>query len=498
MSNIIKSIVSNPGKYKLREHQIEAMYFAENKPNVQLLWGVGSGKTGAAISIARMRNAQEGRRLRTLVLCPVVVIGNFANEFKLFSNYSQDTVHKLNQASSKKKAEYMRKHLSSDGVTMDLPDVVVVNYDSIITPDLAQAIAEWQPELIIFDEFHRLKSSKAKRTRVCKILAKTAKYKVMLSGTSILNSAQDVFAPFHILDNGETFGTNEYVFQAKYMRDENAGWKGKVNYFPKWVTNTKMTDDLHAKIFTKAIRKRTEECVDLPPFNEILIEVEAGKEQKKAYNDMLKNHLAFIASRTGESKAVTANLAMTKALRLLQIASGYAQTEDGEIIRFKNNPRMDACSELLETLLNEGEKVILWCSYIENYRMLEDLLSGMKVKYALLTGAQSAKEKDQAIESFQNDPECKVIIANRKAGGIGVNLTAAKYSIVYSRNFSLEEEIQSTGRNYRGGSEHFDNITKYDLAMKDSVDLLTIQALKNKQSVADLIIDPHILKGATL
>lgn len=496
MSNIIQSIVDNPGKYNLREHQIHAMRFAEHRPNVNLYWEVGVGKTGAAISIIRMRYAQEGTRLKTLILSPVVTLSNWKNEFSLFSQYKPETIHVLNQATSKKKADYLRKHLSSNGTDLDIPEIVIVNYDGIITAELAQALIDFAPDIIVCDESHRLKSSKAKRTKVAKILCLKAKYKIMLTGTAILNNAKDVFAPFLLLDKGETFGTNEYVFQAKYMIDENRAWAHRPNHFPKMVTNKAMVPELHNKMFTKSDKKSTEECLDLPDFIQQTVEVDFSPEQKTHYNNLAKLHLTFIEDNKNNVKGLTANLAMTKALRLQQVASGYIQTDDGTIIEFKNNPRMDATEELLETLLDEGEKVILWCSFIHNYRMLEALMVKMKVKYVLLTGEQNTKQKDEAMIAFQHNPEVKVIIANRRAGGIGINLTAAKYSIVYSRNFSLEEEIQSTGRNVRGGSEIHSKIVKYDLCLKNSIDEAVLGALKNKQNISEIIMDPSIL-GAT-
>jgi SNF2 family DNA or RNA helicase len=496
MSNkdIIQSIIDNPGKYKLMEHQKESLYFSENKPNVLLLLAVGTGKTGCMLSILRMRYAQEGRRMKTLIISPLVVVGNIVKEFEYFTPYDPKTIHKLNQSTSKKKAEYMRKNLSSNGIDMDIPDVVVVNYDSLITADMAQAILDWGPEVVCFDEVHRLKSPKSKRTKVAKILSKTAKYKIMLSGSFILNGAMDVFAPFNILDNGETFGDNIYVYQSKYMIDKNAAWKGRTGYFPKWETNPKTTDELHEKIFRKAFTKKTSECIDLPEFIEQVIEVEASPEQKRMYNDMVKLHMAFITENQDKPKTATAQLAMTKALRLLQICSGFITADDGSIVAIKDNPRIKATAELLETIIDEGEKCIIWASFIYDYKQLSEMLEGMKIKYVMLTGGQDGKEKDKAIDDFQNDPSVKVVIANRKSASEGITLTRARYSIVFSRNFSLAEEIQSKARNYRKGSEVFSSVIKYDICMRDSIDFKTLEALKSKKNISDMILDSEYVK----
>ena len=102
--------------------------------------------------------------------------------------------------------------------------------------------------------------------------------------------------------------------------------------------------------------------------------------------------------------------------------------------------------------------------------MCEKICKQLGIKYCLLSGELSGRDKERNIREFSSDDETRIIIANRKAGGIGINLVAAKYSINYSRNFSLEDELQSEARNYRGGSEKFDSIIKVDFIAKDTID----------------------------
>jgi SNF2 family DNA or RNA helicase len=90
---------------------------------------------------------------------------------------------------------------------------------------------------------------------------------------------------------------------------------------------------------------------------------------------------------------------------------------------------------------------------------------------------------------FRGDDDTRVVICNRRAAGTGINLVEASYSIVYSRNFSLAEELQSRDRNHRGGSQIHDKVTKIDLCAKDTIDELCLEALLNKQSLAERIID---------
>ena len=501
MTELVHRIINTPVPSNRRpyKHQIDGLVFAENKPNVSLMWEMGSGKTLGAIFIARMRYTQENRFLRTLIVGPLVTVGNWKSEWAMYSNIPTNKVHALNQDGAKKKAKYLLDNLSSDNQTLTEDGIIIVNYESIISQDIAQLIYDWKPEMIIVDEFHRCKSVKSKRTKVMKALCDRAKYKTFLSGTPILNNALDIFAPFLLLDKGETFGTNQFVFQSHYMRDTNASWKGRTGYFPKWVNKVETFEELNQKVYSKSLRVLTKECIDLPELIDQEYEVSLTNKQKKVYNELVKEFITFLDSQEAEGikPTVTAQLALVKSLRLMQLTTGFIQDDLGNIHEFEDNPRLDAVEELLEDIVIEnGNKCILWAAFIHNYTMLKRVCDKLKIKYVMLTGEQSGSEKTEAIEKFQNDPSVKVIIANRRSGGIGVNLTAASHSIIYSRNYSLEDEEQSNARNYRGGSKELhDKIIRINLVAKGTVDQLCFDSLRSKKMVAELIIDRRNIKS---
>jgi SNF2 family DNA or RNA helicase len=81
------------------------------------------------------------------------------------------------------------------------------------------------------------------------------------------------------------------------------------------------------------------------------------------------------------------------------------------------------------------------------------------------------------------------MIANQKAGGVGINLVEASYSIYYSKSFSLEDDLQSEARNYRGGSQMHHRVTRIDLVARGTIDELITSSLANKQDVSQTILD---------
>lgn len=466
------------------DHQKEALPFAEDKPCIILLWEMGTGKTGGAILIARLRYSRNNRLLRTLIVTPPVTIANWKDEFGLWSKIDKSLIHAMVQNGGDKKAEYMynRVYPQMNGA------VVITNYEALLSENFFKSIEQWNPELLIMDEGHYVKNPKAKRSKLVQRLAEKTQYVTTLTGTPILKDVRDVFGIFRAADRGATFGKNPDLFTYKYMYDENRNWKGRSGYFPKWKNNEAAMAELTTAIYKKALRKLKSECLDLPPLVKITKWVPMGKVQKKAYDEMYKNFMLFIESHKAQPITVTANLAIVKALRLMQIATGFVTSDLGEEIIFDENPRLDLAAELLEEL-TPNHKVIVWCSFKCNYRMIEAVCKKLGVNYVMLTGEQDTKEKGESVYAFQSDPNVRVIIANRASGGVGVNLTAADYSIVYSRNFSLAEELQSEARNHRGGSEVHEQIVKIDLACENTIEEGVLAALADKLDISTKVID---------
>jgi SNF2 family DNA or RNA helicase len=462
---------------QLYDWQKKAVEENRNLNSYAFLADPGTGKTCAMINVLREKFNSQKKVMKTLIVGPVVTLYNWRNEILKFSKIPEQYIEIL-KGSRKNRCERLQKSTAK---------IFITNYESFVCPDFTKVATESGFEVLILDESHYCKSPDSKRSKNIYAMSQVPRYKYIMTGTLIPNTVMDIFMQFKILDGGETFGDNPFVFRSKYMRDANEGWKGRQNYFPKWVARADKFEELQEKIYRKGIRVTTDECLDLPELIEKTYPVELSTSQKRYYNQMMRDFVTFIEE--GNSKGiVTAEMAMTKALRLQQIVTGFVQTEEGQVIEIKDNPRLDAVEELLSAL-HDKHKVILWCSFKHNYRQLEQVCKKLGIKYVFLTGEQNAKEKDEAITSFESDDSVRVIIANRRAGGIGINLVAASYSIVYSRNFSLEEEIQSKARNYRGGSERHKSIVKIDLCAVDTLDEHITETLKQKKKVSDAIVE---------
>lgn len=457
----------------LWEHQKTAIERAKSKDFYALFFEMGTGKTLTCIKILQEKFIENAKILKTLILCPPIVIQNWKDEFKRYSPISPANIILL-EGSSKKRAKLIRDNKRNC--------IMVTNYETLLMKECFSELVNWGVEALVADESHKLKDYRAKRTKLATILAERAKYRFLLSGTPVLNSPMDLFTQFKILDGGKTFGKNFFAFRNTYFYDKNLLLPYNVK-FPNWAAKKDTKDKIQKAISSCGMRVKKSECLDLPPLLRVKIPVEMSADQKKAYEEMKKDFVTYL-----NGDACVAELALTKALRLQQIVSGFAVVGDNEKKNVRlDNPRAKALEELLSALCMDS-KVIVWAVFKENYETIREVCNKLKLKYVEVHGSISASKKQEAVKAFQEYSARKVFIGHPGSGGIGINLVQAKYSIFYSRGFSLENDLQAEARNYRGGSEMHDKITRYDLYCKDTIDEIILEALENKQQIGESLL----------
>ncbi len=458
-------------------HQLIAIERAAVLDNFALFFEMGTGKTSTAINNLRWKFVQHKRVLRTLVLGPPIVIENWRREFCAHSKVGASVV--CLQGTGKERARQMQ------GV-QDKNVIVVTNYETLLMDEVFSLIQHWSPEAIVFDESHKLKNISAKRTKLAIKLSDASHYRQILTGTPILNTPMDLFSQYRILDCGATFGKSFFAFRAEYFVDKNAGMP-KAKYFPNWVISERAYEKLHAKIAPSSMVVKKADCLDLPPLVKQKVFVELSKEQARLYKEMKDDFIAFM-----QDKACVASLAITKALRLQQIVSGFVALEGGDgedrsNVAIKDNPRAKALEELLAEI-TPTSKCLVWAVFRENYAAVRKVCDALGIEYVEVHGGVSSAARQKAVDHFNTSPGCRVFLGHPQSGGIGINLVAASYSIFYSRSFSLENDLQAEARNYRGGSEIHEKVTRIDLVAKGTIDELITEKLAAKMEIGEKVL----------
>lgn len=474
---------------ELWEHQKVAIEQAKNKPYYGLLFSMGTGKTCTIINILRDKFNENQRIMRTIIFTPSSVVTQFRQEWFKFSKIEKSKVICL-LGSQKKRVETFMEN-------KDKGCVFICNHESLLMKELYAQFVNWKPEAIVIDESHRFKSHDSKRSQALFNLANPIKQKkplcYILTGTPILNSPLDIFQQMKIMCGGFPVEgqkiDNFYHFRSRYFYDKNVGMPSHI-HFPDWKIKTLKTHGFDAvgeisSILSKySMMVKKEDCLDLPEEMTIVHKVEMTNEQKKAYNELVKNLITYI-----NDKECIASLAIVKCLRLMQVTSGYLTVgetdEEKENIQFKETPKDEILKELLEEI-TETSKVIVWCVFKFNYERIAHICEELGIKYVELHGGVSEVQKRERLDAFKQDESIRVFIGHPGSMGVGVNLTEAPYSIFYSRNFSLEHYLQARARNYRGGQTQ--KVTHYDLVCSDTIDEDVVEALSKKEEIGENIL----------
>lgn len=482
-------------------HQLEAITqameifdpFDPNASGFGSFMEPGTGKTMTAVNILRHQMTALKRFLRTMVFCPPIVIKNWREEILANSKIPPDRVVMLVGSGKQRLKRFMESAYDAEGKR--LPCIFITNYEALLNDDLYAALVLWQCESLILDESHAVKTYNAKRSKLAERLANggpVVPFKQILTGTPVLNNPMDLFHQFLVLDGGRTLGGNFFAFRARFFRDRNAGMP-KQKYFPKWEVMSLEKDGFDAMgELSRLVSYRSKhvtkaECMDLPPLIRQVIRVPMSPDQRRMYEEMKRDFVTMVDARAADPGAVTATLAITKALRLQQIASGYVKTNEDEEIGLDGTPKMDALKQLLETLTPNG-KVLVWAAWRNNYLQIAKVCDSIGVKYVTLVGGMSDTSRNAAVDALVKDPETRVLIGNPGSGGIGVNLVEAKYAVFYSRTFSMMHKVQAEARNFRGGSEMHDKITHYDIVCENSIDELIAEKLALKIQMSDKLL----------
>lgn len=455
---------------QLWNHQLQALKLATQNQNqgFALHMEPGTGKT--AIAVKWIEQLLATKDLKVLIFAPPIVCNQWVKEFEEFSNLKAVAAI----GSSAKKIQTIKSSVN----------IIVTNYEAMRSKDVIKALYEFTPTVLVCDESHRVKSHSSKQAKEVARLAARCLYKLNMTGTPMTNSELDLFQQFLILDNGKTFGGNFFSYRAKYFEDVNAHRRGAHNYFPNWQVRKGARESI-AQILTKrSFVARKTDCLDLPDMMYKEVEVELSSEQRQAYQEMEEDFLTTLKDAQGNTQTAVGRLVITKGLRLQQIVSGFVGVEDAPEISFANNPRIDALKELLSDLPNP---VIVWACFRKNYEDIAQICKELGLSYGYLVGGQNVTERESTIQAFRRG-EINVLIANQGAGGVGVNLIEAPNAIYYSRDFSLEKDIQSEARNYRGGSEIHQKVTRYDLVSKGTIDMDVLKALRAKKDVLEFLL----------
>jgi non-specific serine/threonine protein kinase len=300
--------------------------------------------------------------------------------------------------------------------------------------------------------------------------------KFILSGTPIQNNTYDLYAQFNFLNPG-LLGSREF------FRNEFAN--------PIDKNDDKIAAQTLKNLIKPFLLRRTksEVALDLPEKTESILWCHMEKEQKSMY-DEYKDYFRHTLSQKIETDGIgrSGMFILEGLLRLRQICDDPRLIKDKNHKPSKGAKIIELTREIVE---NTGEhKMLIFSQFTEMLALIKEELDSKKIKYCYLDGSTPASKRNDEVNSFQNKPEIKVFLISLKAGGVGLNLTAADYVYIVDPWWNPAVEQQAIDRTHRIGQKN--NIFAYKMICKDSVEekILLLQDKKRKLST-DLISEEN-------
>jgi len=433
-------------------HQVEALEFISDKPGAMLAMDMGTGKSRVIVDLI----AQKGYE-KVLILAPLSVVGNvWPGEF---DKHAPGLLHVLPLVgqSTKKRQEAADKALRTGR-----PTAVVMNYDAAWRKPFGDWAMKQDWDLLVMDESHRIKAPGGVASRYCSRLSDRVRHRVALTGTPMSHSPLDIYAQYRALDK-KIYGTSFARFRSRYAVMGGFNRMQVVGY--------QRESELRNLFYSRAYRVESADVLDLPSTLSINLMCELGREGQRLYSEMADE---FIADLAGGH--ITASNALSRLLRLQQITSGYGRLEDG------TNVEVDTSKQkVLEDILTDigNEPVVVFTRFIHDL----DVVHRTAAKVGVPSYEVSGRRKDLS------EWTSGVLAVQIQAGGLGLDLTMARYAVYYSLGFSLGDYSQSMARLHRPGQSR--PVEYIHILASGTVDETVMDALARREAVID-----HILKEA--
>ena len=418
---------------------------------------MGLGKTVQALSFLLHYYANNDGEMRALVVCPTTLIYNWENEIRKFTPSLEYYIHHGPLRS--RNVDELNKH-----------HVIITTYGTLRSD--IKTFVQLKLDYVILDESQAIKNPTSKVTKAVSLL--NAKHRLCMSGTPLQNNTFDIYAQMNFLNPG-MLGSVEFFRQEFAIPIDKFGEPEQKDHLKK--------------ILYPFILRRTKEQVakDLPDKTETILFCEMGDEQRKIYDAYRNDFRAKIMGTIEEQGIQKSQLTILQGLmKLRQICDSPAILNEED--KFPNySIKLDELArEITENIGNH--KALIFSQFLGMLALIREKLTELGVKFEYFDGSTSAPDREKAIQAFQNDEETRVFLISLKAGGVGLNLTAADYVYIVDPWWNPAVEQQAIDRTHRIGQTK--NIFAYRMICKDTIEDKIIQLQEKKRSLAkDLIAD---------
>ena len=422
---------------------------------------MGLGKTIQFLAVVVERKARSKSVVPSLVVVPKSLLFNWHSECTRF-------------APNLKTIEYSGIGRAAQRPDLPRHDIVLTTYGTL-RRDIA-ILKDIPFEYVVLDEAQTIKNAGSQIAKASRLLS--ARYRLALSGTPIENNLGDLWSIFEFL---------------------NPGMLGRSSLFKQFAAGTQ--DDQSRELLAKGLRpfilRRTKKEVasELPEKLEQTIHCDMRKEQRRVYQDLRDSYRAALLGEIDRHGLGKTKMHVLEALLRLRQAACHPhlvnQASDEE-----SSAKLDVLLPDLEELIAEGHKALVFSQFTSMLAIVRKHLDRRGVVYEYLDG-QTRNRRDH-VNRFQTDPACCIFLISLKAGGLGLNLTAADYVFLLDPWWNPAVEAQAIDRAHRVGQTR--KVFAYRLICRGTVEEKIAELQDQKRSLADAILqaDANLLKDLTV
>jgi len=411
---------------------------------------MGLGKTVQLLAMLLQRKQQRKQQLPSLVVVPKSLLFNWKQEATRFTP-------------ELRAMEYTGLERSALREQFPEQDLVLTTYGTL-RRDIFE-LKDMAFDYVVLDEAQTIKNSGSQVAKASRLLK--ANHRLAMSGTPIENHLGDLWSIFEFL---------------------NPGMLGRSSIFKSYAADIETPES--RKLLSQAMRpfilRRTKKQVasELPEKFEQTILCNMGKEQKRLYAELRDHYRLTLLGLVEKQGLAKSKMHVLEALlRLRQAACHPALLDRGAV----DDPsaKLDVLIPQLEQLLEEGHKALIFSQFTSMLSIVRKQLDDRKMTYEYLDG--QTRNRKENVERFQNDPDCKLFLISLKAGGLGLNLTAADYVFILDPWWNPAAEAQAIDRAHRVGQTK--QVFAYRLICRDTVEEKIAQLQSKKRVLAEAILE---------
>jgi SNF2 family DNA or RNA helicase len=318
----------------------------------------------------------------------------------------------------------------------------------------------------ILDEAQAIKNAGTAAARAARLL--DAEHRLALSGTPIENHVGELWSLFEFL---------------------NPGMLGAASAFAAARGGARDLDDAGRRLLARAIRpfvlRRTKEQVarELPPRSEQTLHVELDRTERRLYDELRDHYRRALLPRVGREGLGRAKIQVLEALLRLRQAACHPGLID-RARRRDASAKLEVLLDQLAQVRDEGHKALVFSQFTSLLAIVRDRLAGAGVAHAYLDGR--TRDRAACVARFQTDPDCPLFLVSLKAGGLGLNLTAAEYVYLLDPWWNPAVEAQAIDRTHRIGQTR--RVFAYRLIARNTVEEKVLELQRSKRALADALI----------